>query len=145
MTHKEFCFWLEGFFMRGGAEPTADQWHEIGKRLHQTMNPVEVSSVAADVTRESLNIMSQHFDPPTMRLDECAQGEIKKGEAPIKTIADLACESLSSDITPSMVMKELAKEVKTITEIAEGQTGKTVRFSKPPFFTPQAPFKGEGY
>lgn len=42
MTHKEFCCWLEGFFMRGGQRPTDDHWHEIGKRLQKTMNPEAV-------------------------------------------------------------------------------------------------------
>lgn len=71
MTHKEFCCWLEGFFMRGGNEPTAEQWHEIGKRLHKTMNP------AVTLPKASKGIM-----------DECEQGATKFEPMP-KTLQEM--------------------------------------------------------
>lgn len=169
MTHKEFCLWLEGFFMRGGETPTAEQWHEIGKRLQKTMNPAQVvtSQDVSDAFRdkffgqrkESQNIPVQRtklgemqnntrtvkFQSPEFYraldevinsakpgLDECSQGEQKRNEdTPIKTIADLARESMSKDITPSAVMKDFERQVRNLTSI--------------PFHTPQEPFKSEGY
>lgn len=129
MTHKEFCCWLEGFFMRGGETPTAEQWQMIGVRLQKVLNPAQavtdqdVSSAFAD----------KFFGPRVygpksaegsaagvrkLTLDECAQGGRRKNDDPAKTIGDLARESLN-------------KQVRNMTGI--------------PFHTPQAPFKGEGY
>ena len=109
MTHKEFCCWLEGFFMRGGAEPTADQWHEIGKRLHKTMNPLrevrvggiqDITCTVADyLERYGQTVpvpgpMKQDSGNAIKRRDECEQGEIKKDSAPVMTIADMARDAL---------------------------------------------------
>lgn len=152
MTHKEFCCWLEGFFMRGGREVTVTQWNEIGKRLHKTMNPVVAVGGVRDVTSTIADHMEKHGqNVPVPRpklgemqrdtrtvgfrkfnLDECSQGEQKRNEdTPIKTIADLARESMSKDITPSAVMKDFERQVRNLTSI--------------PFHTPQEPFKSEGY
>jgi len=143
MTHKEFCLWLEGFFMRGGETPTAEQWQMIGVRLQKVLNPVQavadqdVSSAFADKvfgpsvygpkTKQKKPIGFRKFN-----LDECSQGEQKRNEdTPIKTIADLVPESMSKDITPSAVMKDFERQVRNLTSI--------------PFHTPQEPFKSEGY
>ena len=143
MTHKEFCCWLEGFFMRGGETPTAEQWQMIGVRLQKVLNPAQavadqdVSSAFADKffgprvygpkAKQKKPIGFRKFN-----LDECSQGEQKRNEdTPIKTIADLARESMSKDITPSAVMKDFERQVRNLTSI--------------PFHTPQEPFKSEGY
>lgn len=172
MTHKEFCCWLEGFFMRGGETPTAEQWQMIGVRLQKVLNPAQVvtSQDVSDAFRdkffgqrkESQNIPVQRtklgemqnntrtvkFQSPEFYraldevinsakpgLDECSQGEQKKNDEPVKTIGDLARESLNKsvgkDITPQMIMADLDKQVRNMTGI--------------PFHTPQAPFNGEGY
>jgi len=128
MTHKEFCLWLEGFFMRGGETPTAEQWQMIGVRLQKVLNP------AQDVTAQDAIAFADKFFGPRvygpksaegsaagvrkLTLDECAQGGRRKNDGPAKTIGDLARESLD-------------KQVRNMTGI--------------PFHTPQAPFKGEGY
>lgn len=141
-AHKEFCLWLEGFFMRGGETPTAEQWQMIGVRLQKVLNPAQamtaqdVSDAFADKffvprvygPKDKLNkpIGFRKFN-----LDECSQGEQKKNDEPVKTIADLARESMSKDITPSAVMKDFERQVRNMTSI--------------PFHTPQAPFKSEGY
>lgn len=143
MTHKEFCCWLEGFFMRGGETPTAEQWQMIGVRLQKVLNPAQavtdqdVSSAFADKVfgprvygpkaKQKKPIGFRKFN-----LDECSQGEQKRNEdTPIKTIAYLARESMSKDITPSAVMKDFERQVRNLTSI--------------PFHTPQEPFKSEGY
>lgn len=143
MTHKEFCLWLEGFFMRGGETPTAEQWQMIGARLQKTMNPAQtvvdhdVSSAFADKVfgPRVYGPKAKQKEPIGFRkfnLDECSQGEQKRNEdTPIKTIADLARESMSKDITPSAVMKDFERQVRNLTSI--------------PFHTPQEPFKSEGY
>lgn len=155
-AHKEFCLWLEGFFMRGGETPTAEQWHAIGKRLQKVMNPEQSiqagreitmsiedyinkygqqDSVKPPLTSEKLGEMQRETRTVGFRkpnLDECSQGEQKRNEdTPIKTIADLARESMSKDITPSAVMKDFERQVRNLTSI--------------PFHTPQEPFKSEGY
>ena len=144
MTHNEFCCWLEGFFMRGGETPTAEQWQMIGVRLQKVLNPEQavtdqdVSSAFADKVfgprvygqkaKQKKPIGFRKFN-----LDECSQGEQKRNEdTPIKTIADLARESLINDITPAMVMADLPRQV----ESAQKMIGV-------PFHTPQEPFKGE--
>lgn len=143
MTHKEFCLWLEGFFMRGGETPTAEQWQMIGVRLQKVLNPAQavadqdVSSAFADkVFGPSVYGPKAKQKKPIgfrkFNLDECSQGEQKRNEdTPIKTIADLARESMSKDITPSAVMKDFERQVRNLTSI--------------PFHTPQEPFKSEGY
>lgn len=142
-AHKEFCLWLEGFFMRGGETPTAEQWQMIGVRLQKALNPAQavtdhdVSSAFADKFfgpsvygpkgKQKKPIGFRKFN-----LDECSQGEQKRNEdTPIKTIADLARESLINDITPPAVMKDFERQVRNLTSI--------------PFHTPQEPFKSEGY
>lgn len=155
MTHKEFCCWLEGFFMRGGAEPTADQWHEIGKRLHKTMNPLrevrvggiqDITCTVADyLERYGKTVpvpgpMKQDSGNAIKRRDECEQGERKKDSQPVKTIADMAREAMD----PFKILK--AGERMDFGEFgrlkSHGVEG-MARYVPP--FTPQAPFKGEGY
>lgn len=145
-AHKEFCLWLEGFFMRGGETPTAEQWQMIGVRLQKALNPAQavtdqdVSSAFADKVfgprvygpKDTLN---KPFGSRRLHLDECSQGEQKRNEdTPIKTIADLARESLINDITPAMVMADLPRQVESVQKMIGV-----------PFHTPQAPFKSEGY
>lgn len=146
MNHKEFCCWLEGFFMRGGETPTAEQWQMIGVRLQKVLNPAQavtdqdVSSAFADKVfgprvygpkaKQKKPIRFRKFN-----LDECSQGEQKRNEdTPIKTIADLARESLINDITPAMVMADLPRQVESVQKMIGV-----------PFHTPQEPFKSEGY
>lgn len=154
MTHKEFCCWLEGFFMRGGETPTAEQWQMIGVRLQKVLNPVVTVGGVRDVTSKIADYMEKcgqqvpvpHQKPVEMprdtrtvgfrkfNLDECSQGEQKRNEdTPIKTIADLARESLINDITPAMVMADLPRQVESVQKMIGV-----------PFHTPQEPFKGEG-
>lgn len=146
MTHKEFCLWLEGFFMRGGETPTAEQWQMIGVRLQKVLNPAQAAT-AQDVS----DAFADKFFGPRVygpknsegkkagflkfSLDECSQGEQKRNEdTPIKTIADLARESLINDITPAMVMADLPRQVESVQKMIGV-----------PFHTPQEPFKSEGY
>ena len=130
MTHREFCLWLEGFFMRGGETPTAEQWQMIGARLQKILNPEQavtdqdVSSAFADkfFGPRAYGPKSAEGSAAGVRkltLDECAQGGRRKNDDPAKTIGDLARESLNKQV------------VRNMTGI--------------PFHTPQAPFKGEGY
>lgn len=155
MTHKEFCLWLEGFFMRGGETPTAEQWQMIGVRLQKVLNPEQHVQAAGEITMsiaDYMNKYGQNVPVPRPKLgemqrdtrtvgfrkpnlDECSQGEQKRNEdTPIKTIADLARESMSKDITPAMVMADLPRQVESVQKMIGV-----------PFHTPQEPFKSEGY
>lgn len=137
MTHKEFCCWLEGFFMRGGETPTAEQWQMIGVRLQKVLNPAQavtdqdVSSAFADKVfgprvYEPKAKQKKPIGFRKFNLDECSQGEQKRNDEPVKSIAYEARESLNKDITPRMIMDDLDKQVRNLTGV--------------PFHTPQAPF-----
>ncbi len=106
MTHKEFCLWLEGFFMRGGETPTAEQWQMIGVRLQKVLNPAQAVN-PKDYGR-TISVSMKDI------MDECEQGGLKKELMP-----------------------------KTLQEMLDQVKIGPLQYVPP--FTPQAPFKGEGY
>jgi len=80
MTHKEFCLWLEGFFMRGGETPTAEQWQMIGVRLQKVLNPAPAANPEG----------YGRTAPVSMKdiMDECEQGATKFEPMP-KTLQEM--------------------------------------------------------
>lgn len=144
MTHEQFCFWLEGFFMRGGNPVTVKQWVEIGERLHKSLNPA-VSVDAGKPERGDPSV----WDKFAASGNSQQQGTIKFSRPERfsriekeRTIEDYSrTVPLSHEDLFGEPEDQNSQNPRTMNDIADLRPG-NIQYVPP--FTPQAPFNGEG-
>lgn len=138
MTHEQFCYFLEGVVIARRDPPSPEQWKIIQERLFETLHPACLNSpkntepsferfpdkkrTVEDYSRTVQLTHEDVFGPSSdsKRLDECEQGEVKK--------------------PMPLTLSEMIKESGATSDNTKPYSTRYV-----PPFTPQEPFKGQGY